>query len=712
MNVGSLRAIAALFLLGNSLSGQTAPAGLTDAQMKTLHRDKLLIAGPDFKQVFTPYLDSPMPVFITSDSLLAGYHVLFEESILRLELANTQRLPLVLRGIWQHLDEVEQRLTADAAITKTAHVRARMMIAVALALIGETDIALDPSMSLLAKEEVARIMAANAVEKPEWLGPPDPDFLAIDYSRFKPRGFYAGSDELERYFRAVSWLQAVPFRIEKNEELLVVVWLYNALWDFSNEGDNRKLDENLFDVWRDFLGRNCDPALGDFKQIYDRRFQFDSKQFASLKRDLLKETKEEEVSDRIRFDPHRRPSFHIVAARKTPDAVLFQEIMDRLNVHPEGLDLCAALGGKWAQSQIEKTGSNARLRVIQNTAARFSGEDLFRKYLHAISALIEPQSADAPAFMRRDLWQIKSCQTALGGWAQLRHTWALHAKSSYLLLFDSPEPPSGFVEPVPNFYLRMGDLIESSWTRLRRTGALDENDRALDFELRKLLRELKTSGVLEDPSRFEAIPHDVRIKLRSFRKAFGFPSEDGGSSEFFQRVAAKLEEVIAECEAGNPAAELQAFTRFEMRLDLGTRWQSLANLCRKLESLAHRQLRHVPFEKADEEFFKRYGSDLANIMFYTANAAESPRDDAPRIVDVVADFKTRQFLEVGTARPRAIYVLYPFEKKEVLCRGAVVPYCEFWNSNRLNDDEWKTMLDSERAPHSPDWAAPFNRRSD
>ena len=34
-------------------------------------------------------------------------------------------------------------------------------------------------------------------------------------------------------------------------------------------------------------------------------------------------------------------------------------------------------------------------------------------------------------------------------------------------------------------------------------------------------------------------------------------------------------------------------------------------------------------------------------------------------------------LEVGVARPRALYVLYPIKGKEILCRGVVLPYYEF-----------------------------------
>ena len=45
-----------------------------------------------FKQVFSAYIGSPLPVFVTSDSVLNAYHVLLEESIRRMETARARDL--------------------------------------------------------------------------------------------------------------------------------------------------------------------------------------------------------------------------------------------------------------------------------------------------------------------------------------------------------------------------------------------------------------------------------------------------------------------------------------------------------------------------------------------------------------------------------------------------------------------------------------------
>ncbi len=46
---------------------------------------------------------------------------------------------------------------------------------------------------------------------------------------------------------------------------------------------------------------------------------------------------------------------------------------------------------------------------------------------------------------------------------------------------------------------------------------------------------------------------------------------------------------------------------------------------------------------------------------------------------------------------------YPWQGKTVLCEGAVMPYYEFTHTTRLNDADWKTMLDSRQRPAIPAW---------
>src|SRR5207249_1186763 len=54
-----------------------------------------------------------------------------------------------------------------------------------------------------------------------------------------------------------------------------------------------------------------------------------------------------------------------------------------------------------------------------------------------------------------------------------------------------------------------------------------------------------------------------------------------------------------------------------------------------------------------------------------------------------------------------LYGLYPYQGKEILTRGAVMPYYEFPWATRLTDGEWLKLLDSPEAPPNPAWITPI-----
>jgi uncharacterized protein DUF3160 len=175
--------------------------GFAPEDVARLERDKVLITGESFHQVFDAYLPvhpTRAALFITADSLLNAFHVLFEESVQRLEEVNARKLPPILLGILSRLDLASAGLSVPASLLEGARMRARIILIVALRLLGNEELRLDASVEALVRAEVDRITAASAVERPAWLGAPDSGFVAIDYRRFKPRGFYTKADGLER----------------------------------------------------------------------------------------------------------------------------------------------------------------------------------------------------------------------------------------------------------------------------------------------------------------------------------------------------------------------------------------------------------------------------------------------------------------------------------------------------------------------------------
>jgi hypothetical protein len=174
-----------------TLDKQIEHAKLSDAEAKALKQHGFVVGSTEYKQAFTPYLKGDAPVFVTADSLLTAFHVVFEESVYRLEKANARKLPPILADIEKQLPAAEMALAGDAELTKRASVRARVFLGVAQALLNPRAGPDDEKFREVVRDEVKRVTEAKAKEKPAWLGPPDKGFMALDYSRFTPRGFYS-----------------------------------------------------------------------------------------------------------------------------------------------------------------------------------------------------------------------------------------------------------------------------------------------------------------------------------------------------------------------------------------------------------------------------------------------------------------------------------------------------------------------------------------
>jgi hypothetical protein len=182
----------------------------------------------------------------------------------------------------------------------------------------------------------------------------------------------------------------------------------------------------------------------------------------------------------------------------------------------------------------------------------------------------------------------------------------------------------------------------------------------------------------------------------------------GDRTKYYAEATGRLRRLADDLEKGKLPVERDVLrSLYVMKVSYEDLWRDLGERCRRLEALAQKQLRGVPFSDEETDFIQGYGWAIARIMLYNGNAYLDPRDDAPRVVDVVYNPNVKQYLEVGISRPRAIYVLYPTKTGEILCRGAVMPYYEFPNSERLTDAEWKSLLDSDKRPDVPDWVKPI-----
>jgi len=489
--------------------------GLSERDLQALARDKVLVGSETFRQVFTPYIASSLPPFITSDSLLNAFHVLLEESVYRLELANAQQLPDVLKVLWSGLPEAGSGVRGRKDLMAAARTRARIVLGTALRLLGDEAVKPDDTAAAIIDAEAKKVTEAQALEKPPWLGPPANDLLEIDYSRYAPRGFYARSETLQRYFRAVSWLQSIPFRISRDDELLAILLLADALAARPQRPPSPSPEDvrGFFRRFTEWIGAGDDWDLWTAREIAGEKLQLDldGGALGAIRGTLIERAGRPGmaalVNDQVRWPPAARhsaaePQFRILSAYRTPDAVLFHRTTDirefpgRQLALPSGLDLCAALGSGFARGRIAGAERDKLLKTIDEIKPFLIGSTFYQEYLNCLAALLDKPEPDVPAFMSGEPWVIKSCQTVLGGWAQLRHTWALHAKEARTIYAAGSPMPCGFVEPEPEFFSRMAQLIENTETQHKRAGALTVDRHRLAEDLRALASLIRKKGVI------------------------------------------------------------------------------------------------------------------------------------------------------------------------------------------------------------------------
>lgn len=692
-----------------TLDEQIKKVELTEAERKALKEYGFVVGRGEYQQVFDPYIGSSLPRFITADSLLNAFHVVFEESVFRLEQANARKMPLILADIEKHLPAAEKTLAGDAKLTKTAGLRARVFLGTAAALLDPKAIPANADDRKLVEEEVKRVTEAVRKIKPDWLGKPDEGFLDLDYSRFKPRGFYTRTPKTEAYFRAVSWLQAIPWRMSKDEEFAAILLLAHA---YKAAKDQKGwVGERYWGTFEKLLGTHNDWQIG--QASYYLPMSLTTTNLAESRKKALKDVTEKDrpqINDQLRFPPDTpdgkaEPNFRFVSAYWLPDAVLLQQTADRHRM-PSGLDVAAALGSPFARNKVGFDAPDV-MKTIDLYAPLFPQPNATRDeqrswsqyaaYLDCLRELLSRTEPDAPRVFRSDAWGAKTCQTALAGWAQMRHTWVLQAKQDEETISAFHERHAGFVEPVPEFYAKFAELSVRSREVFRAAGAYTEKPEFVPVVTGKEA-ELAAEGITSArKSGLASLTYEQRQTLRKLipnLPTTGHPEKDPELADALSRAELELKaatdaEARARLEQSNPTP------------DLDWCWAALKGLAAKLESLTHKQLRGAAFSGDEMKFILGYGKTLAHVMFYGGNSYNDPKDDAPRIVDIHS--QQRKYLSVGIGRPRVLWVVYPWKGNDVLCRGAVMPYYEFASADRLTDKKWLELLDSNDAPDQPRW---------
>ncbi|HOZ36894.1 MAG TPA: DUF3160 domain-containing protein [bacterium] len=641
------------------------------------------VVRPAYYNEFYPLYEanrySYIPSFITTDSLLHNYHLMFDFLLKQLEeqklVAELKQLNVeMLSSALAQYAELKETDWANAAQRNVGFfaVASRLLDASfeVPALVSDEvnqELALISAHQVIAKSPVMNIGGGSdtLIDTPQ--GSQSLEALKEDYSQYVPRGHYDKSESLQSYFKAMMWYGRLTFRLKNEDEAKSALLITLAL----NQGDNHNIWNKIYEPVNFFVGKSDDLTYYQFADVLDEIYgtnaalqtiASDQNKFASFL-EATAALEPPQINSMPIFNAALQPDrekeikgFRFMGQRFTIDASIFQRLVTREvgpkdatcdqapfsqgRMLPKGLDIPATFGSIEAKNILSGIGETQYACYSENMLKMneyVSGlntdtwtQNLYWGWLYQLRPLLEPKTDGYPAFMRNTAWLRKDLNTFLGNWTELKHDTILYAKQVYAELGGGPpeqRDDRGYVEPNPLVYARLASLLRMTSEGLA-------------------IRDLLTPGMRDNLAKLE----QLALSLKT----------------------------ISEKELNN---EKLTADDYELIRSYGG------------------QLEHFWLEvNKDEPAFKATGSQRDYLD-------ENP---AAIVADVATD-PNGLVLEEGTGKIFEIYAVVPIDGQLRIAKGGVYSYYEFsWPLNdRLTDKKWREMLNSEQAPALPSWTNAF-----
>ncbi len=615
------------------------------------------VSNNEFFPLYEANRYSATPSFVTTDSMLHNYHLMFDFLLKQLE---EQKLATVLERLSSSMlaESLKQYDSLKGTEWENAAKRNVGFFTVGNKLINPS-----VEVPVIVKSEVEQELKLISDHKGITLSPlmnigaevSEKDGLKEDYSQYIPRGHYDKTEQLKSYFKSMMWYGRLTFRLKNDDEIKSGILITLAL----NKEDNRKGWDTLYKPINFFVGNSDDITYYQFKNLVSQVYG-ESPDLQTVATDSIKKLAFVEATKTLEppqlnsmpiynsdIQPDREKEikgFRFMGQRFTIDAAIFQRLIDREvpdRMLPKGLDIPAALGSTEALNILALSGDTKYKNYSENMSKMqtyLTGlsidnwtQNLYWGWLYQLRPLTEVRGIGYPLFMQNEAWIRKDLNTFLGSWSELKHDTILYAKQVYAELGGGgpdPKDDRGYVEPNVYVYARLASLLKMTGDGLEMRGLLSDSMKDNLDKMAQLAMSLKT---------------------------------------------------ISEKELNNEALAMEDY---ELIRSYGG------------------QLEHIWLEVNKEEPQFKASTDARNYL------NENP---AAIIADVATD-PNGQVLEVGTGKISYIYVvLPPLDGKMRIARGGVYSYHEFsWPmSDRLTDKKWLEMLNSGQAPALPDWTAPF-----
>jgi hypothetical protein len=433
---------------------------------------------PTFAYGYATLYAEHLPLYVSADSILDAVHRSYDRILQRLEQSVLgPELQAMLASLRTAL---AAKGTRDASVARDVD----FYLAVAMGLLnGEAPPVSGASASDIAAF-VADATAAKGMKTVTLFGVE----REVDFSQFAPRGHYANSEPLKRYFRAMMWLGRIDFRLietKPNGDQIFhrrqfdAMLALHALFDAANLARHQAIDEPIQTFVGDSdnlkvaevgrlladLGAPADATAVDRADQQVAQAILDGGYGAQrIATDIMRN----HTPDQRTLPLHR--AFLVFGQRYAIDShVLSNVVYDRVpakRMMPTPLDAAfAALKNDQAGVMLDAelraypyAPNLAAMRVLIDAHGQEVWDsNLYNLWLSSLRALSptsatsDPAARGLPLVTGTEPWQRRLLNTQLASWAELRHDTILYVKQSYTSV-PACEFPDAYVDPYPEFF--------------------------------------------------------------------------------------------------------------------------------------------------------------------------------------------------------------------------------------------------------------------
>ncbi|MFP4099913.1 DUF3160 domain-containing protein [Coleofasciculus sp.] len=527
------------------------------------------MSAPSFAAVFYNIYSRDLPVFVSSDALLHAWHRSYDAMLEELEAEYLARsLDEILAGMAQRLPQVRREY--GKGVLEESILDADYFIAVARSLLSGNRVRSYFNQNSRVAETLDAIESGQLQEFT--LFGRD---RSVDFSQFKPRGHYEKSEALKKYFRAMIWCGRIDLRIAGNpeesspRELGIAIILNHLLNQSGKLSQWQQFDQMLqtfvgqtdsmtFAELNDFLVQNTIKSPTEIKTLSTlEQLQTDILAtplgLQSIRGDSYQSPPDSEqiqlprsftllgqkfvldswvlskvVYDDILWDgkkvPRRIPSSLDVAFAALGNNQIVPELVDRMTTR----------GGRQFRDGLNYQHHLAAVKTVvdqQNPA--IWEQNIYLNWLATLRELSTPTTeAKYPEAMRTKAWAMKTLNTQLASWTQLRHDTILYAKQSYTggtRCFY----PAGFVEPRPEFWGRFEKMVQLAAQQINRTSFPDSSRQIQERQVKFLENFAEKVAILKDIATKELAQQELSQEQTRFLR--NIVEIDGGSGGPYYR---------------------------------------------------------------------------------------------------------------------------------------------------------------------------------